>query len=432
MERKIIERLKGWKEKKNRMPLILNGARQVGKTYILKQFGRDCYTNTVYINLENNGRARSVFEEDVNPRRTIEYLEALTGMKIVAGETLIILDEIQSSERALAALKMFREEAPEFHIAAAGSLLGVALHREKFSFPVGNVDEMTLYPLDLEEFLWAMGKHELADAIRQHYDNDEPMFKPLHEEALEWYRRYLVIGGMPAAINAYHEENSLLAAAEPQQNIINEYIADMAKYAIPATTVKIRACFNSIPAQLAKENKKFQYKVVQRGGSATIFGESIDWLLFAGITLKCQKVEHGFLPVAVYADLSDFKLYMGDVGLLTLKSEMPGNLLLSPLNEDNTFMGGLVESYVAQALTANGHSLYYWRNDNRGELYFVLQLGDKVIPVEVKKGRHSKARSMDMFRKKYECPLSFRISAANFGLANGIKSIPLYAVFCIQ
>ena len=432
MERKITEQLKGWKEKKNRMPLILNGARQVGKTYILKQFGKTCYDHVVYVNLENNGKIRAIFEEDMEPRRTIEYLEALTSIKIVPGLTLIILDEIQASERALAALKVFHEEAPEYHITAAGSLLGVALHREKFSFPVGNVDEMTLYPLDFEEFLWAMGKQLLADTIRQHYGSNEPMAKPLHEEALEWYRKYLVIGGMPAAINIYNEENSLLAVTEPQQNIINEYIADMAKYAIPATTVKIRACFNSIPAQLAKENKKFQYKVVQRGGSATIFGESIDWLLFAGITLKCQKVEHGFLPVAVYADLSDFKLYMGDVGLLTLKSEMPSNLLLSSLNEDNTFMGGLVESYVAQALTANGHSLYYWRNDNRGELDFVLQLGDKVIPVEVKKGRHTKARSMDMFRKKYACPLAFRISTANFGLANGIKSIPLYAVFCIR
>ena len=432
MERKITEQLKGWKEKKNRMPLILNGARQVGKTYILKQFGKACYDHVVYVNLENNGKIRAIFEEDMEPRRTIEYLEALTSIKIVPGLTLIILDEIQASERALAALKVFHEEAPEYHITAAGSLLGVALHREKFSFPVGNVDEMTLYPLDFEEFLWAMGKQLLADTIRQHYGSNEPMAKPLHEEALEWYRKYLVIGGMPAAINIYNEENSLLAVTEPQQNIINEYIADMAKYAIPATTVKIRACFNSIPAQLAKENKKFQYKVVQRGGSATIFGESIDWLLFAGITLKCQKVEHGFLPVAVYADLSDFKLYMGDVGLLTLKSEMPSNLLLSSLNEDNTFMGGLVESYVAQALTANGHSLYYWRNDNRGELDFVLQLGDKVIPVEVKKGRHTKARSMDMFRKKYACPLAFRISTANFGLANGIKSIPLYAIFCIR
>lgn len=432
MERKIIERLKDWKEKKNRMPLILNGARQVGKTYILKQFGKDCYENVIYINLENNGKARSIFEEDASPQRTIEYMEALTGMKIAAGKTLLILDEIQASERALAALKMFREETPEFHIAAAGSLLGVALNREKYSFPVGNVDEMTLYPFDLEEFLWAMDKRQLADTIKQHYDSNEPMAKPLHEEALEWYRRYLVIGGMPAAINAYREEGSLLSVTNPQQNIINEYIADMAKYAIPAITVKIRACFNSIPAQLAKDNKKFQYKVVQRGGSATIFGESIDWLLFAGITLKCQKVEHGFLPVSVYADLSDFKLYMGDVGLLTLKSEMPANLLLSPLNEDNTFMGGLVESYVAQALTANDHRLYYWRNDNRGELDFLLQLGDKVIPVEVKKGRHTKSRSMDMFRKKYECPLAFRISVANFGMVNGIKSIPLYAVFCIQ
>jgi len=431
MERKLMVALRGWKDKRNRMPLIVNGARQVGKTYILKEFGRSCYEECVHFNLENNGRARSIFEEDMEPRRIIEYLETLSGKKITPGHTLVILDEIQASERALSALKVLREELPEYHIVAAGSLLGVALHREKFSFPVGNVDEMTLFPLDFEEFLWAMGEKSLADTIREHYASDEPLIRMLHEEALEWYRKYLVVGGMPAAINAYLAEGSLLDVAEPQQNIINEYVADMAKYAVPSTTVKIRACFNSIPAQLAKENKKFQYKVVQRGGSATIFGESIDWLLFAGITLKCQKVEHGYLPVNVYANLSDFKLYMGDIGLLSLKSEMPSNLLLSPMNEDNTFMGGMVESYVAQALTANGHSLYYWHNDNRGELDFVLQKGDQVIPVEVKKGHHTKSRSMDMFRKKYQCPLSIRISTTNFGIANGIKSVPLYAVFCI-
>ena len=431
MERKLTKKLKAWKEKKNRMPLIVNGARQVGKTYLLKEFGRTCYDQFIHINLENNGRARAIFEEDAEPRRIIEYLESLTGTKVIAGKTLIILDEIQACERALASLKAFREDAPEYHIVAAGSLLGVALHHEKYSFPVGNVDELTLFPLDFEEFLWAMNKKPLADTIRQHYGNNEVMGKMYHEEALEWYRKYLVIGGMPAAINAYLEFGSILDVAEPQQYILNQYVADMAKYAAPATTVKVRACFNSLPAQMAKENKKFQYKVVQRGGSANIFGESIDWLIFSGIALKCQKIDHGYLPLSVYADLPDFKLYMSDIGLLTLKSEMPSSILLSPIAEDNTFMGGLVESYVAQALTANGHSLYYWRNDNRGELDFVLQMGDHVIPLEVKSGRHTRARSMDMFRKKYNCNLAMRISTGNFGFANGIKAVPLYAVFCI-
>lgn len=431
MERKLTERLKAWKEKKNRMPLLVNGARQVGKTYLLKEFGRTCYDQYIHINLESNRQARAIFEEDAGPHRMVEYIEALSGIKAINGKTLIILDEIQACERALASLKAFREEAPEHHIVAAGSLLGVALHHEKYSFPVGNVDEMTLFPLDFEEFLWAQGKKSLADTIRQHYDSNEVMPKMLHNAALEWYRKYLVIGGMPAAVNAYVESNSILDATEQQQYILNQYVADMAKYAMPTTTVKVRACYNSLPAQMAKENKKFQYKVVQRGGSASIYGESIDWLLYSGIALKCQKVDHGHLPLSVYADLPDFKLYMSDIGLLTLKSEMPSSMLLSPIADDNTFMGGLVESYVAQALTANGHSLYYWRNDNRGELDFVLQMGEQVIPLEVKSGRHTRARSMDMFRKKYNCNLAMRISTGNFGLANGIKAVPLYAVFCI-
>ena len=431
MRRKIMTRLQRWRIKPNRMPLLLNGARQVGKTYVLKKFGESCYNHVAYFNLENNQRARSLFDGDLNPRMLVQYLEALSQVRIVPAETLIILDEIQACERALTSLKAFCEEAPEYHVVAAGSLLGVAVNREHYSFPVGKVDEMSLWPMDFEEFLWAMGQDALGAMIRDHFQRDEKLVNAMHDSALELYRQYLVVGGMPAAVKEFRDLHSYINVADVQQRIINEYVADMAKYAAPSTTVKIRACYNSIPAQLAKENHKFQYKVVRHGGSAAMFGESIEWLKCAGAIIKCEKVEHGTLPIAAYTDFTDFKIYMSDVGLLTLKSGMPTALLLSPLNEDNTFMGAVVENYVAQALVASGHHPYYWRNDNTAELDFIIQNDMQVIPIEVKKGRNTRAKSLSVFIAKYRPALALRISLKNFGCENGIKSVPLYAVHCI-
>jgi predicted AAA+ superfamily ATPase len=258
------------------------------------------------------------------------------------------------------------------------------------------------------------------------------MPEALHVQALELYKQYLIVGGMPAVVAEFIETRSLITSTEIQGHILNEYIADMAKYAAPVASVKIRACYNSIPAQLAKENKKFQYKIVQKGGTATLFGESIEWLNSAGIILKCQKIDQGYMPIAAYKDLSDFKLYMSDIGMLTMKSGMAQQTILSPVEEDNGFMGAMSESYVAQALYCNGFPLHYWKNENTAEVDFVLQINGKVIPLEVKKGFRTKSVSMTMFMKKYDSPYSIRISRKNFGYENQIKSIPLYAVFCIK
>jgi predicted AAA+ superfamily ATPase len=431
MKRKVLEQFINWKNNPKRMPLVVNGARQVGKTYIIKEFGKLHFSNVVYVNLETNLAVNSYFETDITPLRIIQFLETATNTRIIAGETLIVLDEIQSCARALTSLKTFCEETPEFYIVAAGSLLGVAVNRESFSFPVGKVDEISMFPMDFEEFLWATDKVKLGEDIRNHFDTNEAFPEILHTQALELYKQYLIVGGMPAVVREFIETKSLITATEIQGRILNEYIADMAKYATATTSVKIRACYNSIPAQLAKENKKFQYKTVQKGGTATIFGEAIEWLNFAGVVLKCQKINHGFLPIAVYADLSDFKLYMGDVGMLTMKSGMPHQLIMSDIEEDNGFLGVLSENYVAQALISNGFPLFYWKNDNTAELDFVFQIEGKVIPVEVKKGNRTKSISMNMFVEKYNCPYSIRISKKNFGYENNIKSVPLYAVFCI-
>ena len=432
MKRKILLELLAWKNNKSRKPLILNGARQVGKTYSLEIFANENFDNVIYLNMEMETTLRDFLDGDISPKGIIQHLELTKKQQITKDKTLIFFDEIQACERALTSLKYFCEQAPEYHVAAAGSLLGVTVNREKFSFPVGKVDELYMFPLDFEEFLWALGYENLAEEIKNHFENDEPMNMALHKLALDLYKKYLVVGGMPAVVNKFIETESFLSAQIIQNDIFNEYTSDMSKYADTTTGVKIRACYNSIPAQLAKENRKFQYKIVLKGGTATIFGESIEWLNFAGTVLKCQKITEGNIPIAVYAYFPDFKLYMSDVGLLTFKSRLPAELLVAENNENNNFMGSVTENYVAQAFTANKIPLFYWKNDNTAEVDFVLQKGTEVVPVEVKRGVNIRSKSMNIFAKQYHCPYSIRISQKNFGLENGIKSVPLYAVFCIK
>ena len=283
--------------------------------------------------------------------------------------------------------------------------------------------------MDFEEYLWARGKELLSKEICAAYGAMEPLPDALRQEAIELYREYLIIGGMPACINAFLKSGSFLDVPLAQNEILDNYIADMAKYASNTDSVKIRACYNSIPAQLAKENKKFQYKVVQKGGSATLFGASIEWLNLAGVVLKCQRISQAFEPIAVYADLSAFKLYMGDVGLLTMKSGISQQTVLS--GEGNTFMGAVTENYVAQQLAAQGYDLYYWESSSTAELDFVLQKGNQIIGIEVKKGEHVRSRSLSVFVDSYKPAYSIRLSLKNFGEKDGLKSVPLYAAFCI-
>jgi len=411
------------------MPLIVNGARQVGKTYILQEFGSKEYENYLIVNFEIDKALASKFEESIKPTAIIQYLESIHSQRIIPEKTLLIFDEIQACESALTSLKYFCEQVPEYHVIAAGSLLGVAVNRQKYSFPVGKVDELSLFPMDFEEFLWALDREQFAELIRDHFELNKPL--DVHSLAIEFYNKYLIVGGMPAAVREFINTNSFVAVADIQNRILNEYIADMAKYAEPATSIKIRACYESIPAQLAKENRKFQYSVVQKGGSATIFGESIEWLRYSGVVLKCQKITQGKMPVKVYADLSDFKLYMSDSGMLIMQSGIATQFILSPLETENTFMGAIAENYVAQALATNLIPLYYWKNENTAEVDFVIQKGVDVIPIEVKYGVRVRSKSLGIFMSQYKCPFGIRLSKKNFGFENNIKSVPLYAAFCI-
>lgn len=401
----------------------------MGKTYTLLRFGRDYYKNCIYVNFERMPLISEFFEGDLSPERIIRFLEEYFLEKIIPEETLLVFDEIQVCERALTSLKYFAEDAPEYHIVAAGSLLGVALHREKYSFPVGKVTMKTMYPMTFDEFLKAMGNGYLVPQIREHFGRRQEMPQQTHMELISWLRRYMFVGGMPAVVKMYMEEQSLVNI---QEMILNAYTADMAKYASSGECTKIRNAFHSLPAQLAKDNKKFQYKLVRKGATAGLFGDSIAWLVMAGIALECDRVTRGEVPVKISRDISSFKLYMSNVGLLSCFSGiMPENVIRRELSD--VYKGALAENYVAQALCAGGHELYYWTSDApAAEVDFLIQKKGKVVPVEVKYDQNIRAKSMKHFSNMYHPEEMIRVSARNFGVdENGLISVPLYAVFCI-
>lgn len=430
MRRKITEHLIEWtKETTERLPLLLYGARQVGKTYVMQQLGQNQFKNTVYVNFEADQSIGKFFDMDIHADAVIQLLEKYFHTRIIPGESLIIFDEIQMCERALTSLKYFAEEASEYHLIAAGSLLGVALNREKYSFPVGKVKMLTMYPMDFEEYLWAGGKMLLADTIRQHFESNKALPETLHQEALLEYYHYCIVGGMPAAVMAYFHSSAILRQEEIRQMLLDSYIADMTKYAKAGETVKIFECYDSLPSQLAKENKKFQYKLIKSGARASQYGDSIDWLIRAGIVNKCVKCTQGYMPPAAFLDLTAFKLYYSDIGILSARTQMNLERLLS--DESEHFRGIYSENYVACALKSQGYELMYWESEGTAEVDFLIVRDNHVIPVECKAGNHVKAKSMMVYREKYKPAYCIRISARNFGMVDGIKSVPLYAVFCI-
>lgn len=432
MERNIMQELVAWKNmKKDRMPLLLYGVRQVGKTYILREFADRHFKNSIYVNFERMQIIADYFKGELSPDRIIRLLEEYFSQKIIPDETLLIFDEIQACERALTSLKYFCEEAPEYHIAAAGSLLGMAINRESYSFPVGKVITKTMYPLRFDEFLAALGQNHLVSLIWEHYSERKEMPEAVHQELLLWYDRYLFIGGMPAAINEYKERESLVNVPEVQSLILNAYTADMAKYTSNSESTKIRNAFQSIPAQLAKENRKFQYKLIRKGATAGLFGDSIAWLIFSGVVLSCEKVTRGENPLIAFRDVSAFKLYLSDVGLLSaFTGIMPEDIIRNNLSE--IYRGALAENYVAQTLTACGYHLYYWTSDApAAEVDFLIQKNGKVIPVEVKSGENVGAKSLKHFQKLAQPEKMVRLSRKNFGSDGAVCAIPLYAAFCL-
>ena len=431
MERKIVKDLLIWKNNPEKQPLLLQGARQVGKTYVLLFFGKEYYKNVVYFSLEESADIRAVFERDMNPERIVKELSAKCGQSILPGDTLLILDEIQACEQALTSLKYFAEKAPEYHVVAAGSLLGVVVNRKKFSFPVGKVDMLHLYPMDFEEFLGALGQKRLYDLIRESYENFTPL--SLHDTAMDLYKTYLVVGGMPRAVNEYVEKQDFDFVVAVQRTLNDSYIADMTKYATPIETIRNKAVWESIPAQLAKENHKFQYKVIKSGARAKEYEAAMDWLSAAGMINKCVNVTEGNLPLKAYEQPDIFKVYMVDTGLLCSKLDIAANVVIHTPHNFNGFKGALAENYIMQALVVNGMKPYYWSSQGKAEVDFVFQdRQGNVIPLEAKSADNVRSKSLRCFRDTYKPVYSIRVSAKNFGFENNIKSIPLYAIGCLK
>ena len=410
MYRKIMNFLQAWKSSAHRKPLILQGARQVGKTYSLLEFGRNFYENVAYFNFESSPKLASVFDENINPDYLIPILSHIAGQTIIKEKTLIIFDEVQKCERALTSLKYFYEEAPEYHIAVAGSLLGVAVNRAEFSFPVGKVDIKTMYPMDIEEFMLALGKKDLVQRIKECFDTNSPMPEILHEEALCLYRQYLVVGGMPECVMKFAETKDYILIRHTQNMILEGYLDDMSKYNNKNEIKKTRLTYDNVTVQLSKKNTRFQYKLIKKGARAAEFENAVEWLVLSGIVSQVYKVEQIKKPLENYRDIDSFKIYVSDVGLLCAKKDLLAQDVLYMSDELNDFKGGMTENYVNSQLTLNGHKTYYWMTDRGAEVDFIIQRSGDIIPIEVKSADNTKAKSLNMYiqanKPKYAIKLS--------------------------
>ncbi|MBR6179096.1 MAG: ATP-binding protein [Bacteroidales bacterium] len=426
MYRTIIEDLKRWKSSKRRKPLILSGARQTGKTYILKYFGKTCYKNCVYINCENEKDMKDIFSQDYNVKRVLNMLSAISGEKIEKNETLIFLDEIQEIRGGLTSLKYFCEDAPDYHIVVAGSLLGIALHGET-SFPVGKVDMMTLYPMTFNEFMIAIGQEPLLDFVKS---KDWMSITPLRNRYIEYLRQYYFVGGMPEAVAAFIENADFLEIRTIQTNIITAYKTDISKHAPKSEIQRIELVINNIPSQLAKENKKFVFGALKQGARARDFEIAIRWLQDCGIVHKVCKVSKPDMPLTFYEDQSAFKLYFCDCGLLGVIMHAPVNQILISNNIFTEYKGAFTENFVLQQLKADKNlEVFYYANEKSTlEIDFLVQLDDQMIPIEVKAEENLKAKSLKSFVAKNAVTHGIRFSMSNYMEHEWMTNIPLYAI----
>ena len=432
MKRHFESRLFVWNKQANPLPLMLVGARQTGKTYLLKSFCSQNFDRQIYLNFAETPEYDQFFRPSLNPVEIIARMELFFNRKIDAEKTVFFFDEIQDCEEAIASLKYFAEAETPYRILTAGSLLGVKINRLRTSFPVGKVQIEYLYPMNFEEFLWALGEQMLADEIRKCYNTDKPLLDIIHQKTLLLYRTYLCIGGMPAAVVKFVKQDKDLITFDKQlvTDILTGYLADMTKYAGDVNAVKIHQVYRSMPAQLAKANTKFMYKLVEEGSNKEKYQTAIEWLQQANMLLPCTKVELPQSPLTAYRADNMFKLYLSDVGLLVSLARIN----FGEIVQEQTMMyrGFLTENYVAQTLAALGHELYYWTSGNMSEIDFLLNLPNGIIPVEVKAAENVRSRSLQVYAEKYRPNYAIRISARNFGFVQGIKSVPLYAVHCIN
>lgn len=424
MYRYAMENLCEWKNKKNRKPLIIEGARQVGKTWLMKEFGKQEYTNTVYINFDSNSRMAELFSADLDITRILRGIEIYTGKKINSEDTLIIFDEVQEVPKALSSLKYFYEDAPEYHVICAGSLLGIALHGGT-SFPVGKVEFMKLFPMSFREFLTATGKEQYVELLEQKDYQMISSFKQIYIDAL---KEYYYVGGMPEAVSSYSQVHDLEDVRNIQNMILAAYEQDFSKHAPVSIVPKIRMVWNSIPSQLAKENRKFIYGLLRKGARAKDYETAIMWLIDCGLIHKVSRITTPNLPLKAYEDLKAFKLYLVDIGLLGALAGLKQSALLDGNDMFVEFKGALTEQYVLQQLVTDPDiGIYYYTNDRGNcEIDFLIDDGNKVIPLEVKAELNLKAKSLKTYREKYSPEVAVRTSMADYKENDGLVDMPLY------
>ena len=430
MERLIIKKLEQWKNSPNRKPLILRGARQVGKTWVMKEFGRRYFKSVAYINFDNNSAMKAAFETDFDIKRLLLAIGAQTGISVKPDETLIIFDEVQEVPRALSSLKYFCENAPEYAVIAAGSQMGVALHNGT-SFPVGKVDLMTLYPFSFIEFLLACESEQLVSVLES---GDWALITSLKSKFISRMKEYFYVGGMPQAVKTFIEEQDWARVREVQNNLLEVYAQDFSKHASSTLTTRLNQVWTSLPAQLSKENRKFIYGQVKKGARAKDFELSIQWLSDCGLIHLVHSVSKPGYPLKAYEELDSFKIYMNDIGLLCAL----GNTDIKTILDDNAFFvefkGAVTEQYVLQQLIfcTDFKPFYYSSPNSTGEIDFMIQLEDQIIPVEVKSAENLQAKSLKSFHQKYNNRYSVRTSLSDFRIDDWLTNIPLYAVHLIK
>ena len=426
MYRESIASLKKWKEDKFRKPLIVRGARQVGKTWLLQEFGRTSYAKFIYVNFEETSSLQTIFTSDFDIERIITVLQIHAQMTITAEDTLIVLDEIQSAERGVTSLKYFCEKAPQYHVIAAGSLLGMGLHSQ-VSFPVGKVDFLDLRPLSFSEFLLSQNEKALVDALKAKNWSVVSMFT---EKLKEYLRYYFYVGGMPEVVDAFAKTRDWQLVRRIQNRILNSYEGDFSKHAPNETVPRIRMVWQSIPSQLAKENKKFVYGVIREGARAKDFELAIQWLTDCGLLLKSHRVSKPGIPLAAYQDTSVFKLFLHDVGLLGAMAGLNVRTIIEGDEIFTEFKGALTEQYVMQQLRLNSERyIGYWTNDrSTSEVDFVIQEEGEVFPIEVKSGENLKAKSFRLFCEKYKPSKAIRTSLSDYKEESWMENVPLYAI----
>ncbi len=427
MKRDAYHKLLVWKESRQRKPLLIQGARQVGKTYLVRLFGQSEYKYFWYFNFEQSPHLKSIFADSLNPKQIIENLGFFIGQKIISTNTLIFFDEIQIAPEAITSLKYFQENAPDFHIIAAGSLLGVSVGQER-SFPVGKVNFMTLYPMNFQEYLLAMDREGLAQIITTKKEFTA-IPEALHKELIKHVKKFFFLGGMPEVVQTYLDTQDISKARQIQNDILEAYSRDFSKYADKQQSIKIAHVWRSIPYQLAREMKKFKYSGVQKKARAAHYTQAIEWLQRAGLIQIVNHISTAKLPLSGYADLSKFKIYLLDSGLLGAMLHLESKIIIHGDSLFSEYNGAFTENFVANEFAAYGvKELFYWTSNNKAEVDFIFQKNNSIIPIEVKSGQSKNLKSLRVFQQKFSAPIVYRISPRNFTKSDDFLNIPIYGI----